>query len=208
MRGKMKLLFLDTETTGLDVRRHEVWEVGAIIRDYHEDGTPYSDIELHWFLPVNLDKADLIALNIGRYFERHPWGKFEKQKTSMDVANETVFAREFMQFSMGAHIVGAVPNFDTEFLAPILYRNNCIPAWHYHLVCCENLAAGYLKMEPPWKSDEIFGKLGIDKEKYERHTALGDARMVRDVYDIVMGRKDEEVSSSSDDEPTAIDTGF
>jgi hypothetical protein len=181
-------MFCDVETTGLDVRRHECWEVGAIVRTFSEgvDDKDYEDVEHHWFLPINLDKADLIALNIGRYFERHPWGAFATAKTSKDVANETAFAREFMQLSMGAHIVGAVPNFDTEFLKPILYRNNCIPAWHYHLICVENLVAGRLGIHPPWKSSDLSDLMGIKVNEEDKHTALGDARWARDMYDAVM----------------------
>jgi len=178
-----KLVFLDTETSGLDVRLHEVWEVGAIVRCEDEE-TQSVDQEYHWFLPINLDKADLIALHIGKYFERHPYRdpKIEYSK----VANETVFAREFMNLTLGAHIVGAVPNFDTEFIKPILYRNNCIPAWHYHLVDIEALAAGHLHLPPPWKSDTVFEAMGYKIIEEDRHTALGDARVVRDIYDLVM----------------------
>lgn len=186
-----KLLFLDTETTGLDLERHEVWEVGAILREDDKE-----DVEYHWFLHVSLTRADPIALDIGRFWERHPsalakTGQKELKETALQVDNESAFAHEFFKLSYKAHIVGAVPDFDCYRIAPILRRNGCLPMWHYHLVCCENLAAGHLRMQPPWKSDEIFGKLGIDKEKYERHTALGDARMVRDVYDLVMGGTNE-----------------
>lgn len=181
-----KLLFLDTETTGLDIERHQVWEVGAILREEGKD-----DVEHHWFLHVSIPRADPIALDIGKFWDRHPFGishsSVEKKKApALEVANESAFAHEFFKLSYRAHIVGAVPDFDAYRLASILRSNGLIPMWHYHLVCCENLAAGHLRMQPPWKSDEIFGKLGIDKEKYERHTALGDARMCRDVYDVVM----------------------
>jgi DNA polymerase III epsilon subunit-like protein len=183
-------LFVDCETTGLDPDRNEVWEVAAIVRDT-ETGTKlnngkitYDDIEHHWFLYVNLEKADLIALNIGRYFERHPT-MLDRSKPD-DVTNDTSFAREFFRLSIGAHIIGSVPDFDTRFLSKILRRNNLIPAWHYHLVCAENLAAGALQMEPPWKSDDLAEQLGYKRNKEDRHTALGDAREVRDWYDLVM----------------------
>ncbi len=190
----MRLIFCDCETTGLDSDRHEVWEVGAIVREWKppeiEGAGTWEEKEYHWFLYVNLDKADLIALNIGRYFERHPTMLAKSKPT--DITNGTAFAREFFKLSIGAHIVGAVPDFDTRFLSRILKRNNLLEAWHYHLVCVENLAAGKLGIEPPWKSDEIFEKLGIDTstEEYQKgkHTALGDARVVRDVYDKIMAK--------------------
>jgi len=179
-----KLIFLDTETTGLDSDRNEVWEVAAIERNFYEDGQQSEDIEYHWFLYVNLEKADLIALNIGRYFERHPTMLTEKHFT--DVANRNSFALEFFKLSIGAHIVGAVPDFDTRFLSKLFKKYSLLPAWHYHLVCVENLAAGKLGMEPPWKSDDIFEQLGYKRNKETQHTAMGDAREVRDIYDLVM----------------------
>jgi len=190
-----RLLFCDCETTGLDSNRNEVWEVAAIVRDPMPDGIKghMPDAEFHWFLHINLEKADLIALNIGHYFERHPVmlkDHGQKEPYVTNVTNDTVFAREFFNLSIGAHIVGAVPDFDTRFLAKILKRNNLLAAWHYHLVCVENLAAGKLGMEPPWKSDEVFAKLGYntDTDEYRlgKHTALGDCRVVRDIYDLVM----------------------
>lgn len=182
-----KLIFLDTETTGLDIDRHQVWEVGAIYRDTE---TPEPDEEYHWFLHVSIPRADPIALDIGKFWDRHPFGisysKTEKKAAALETSNESAFAHEFFKLSYRAHIVGAVPDFDTYRLAPILRSNGLIPAWHYHLVCVENLIAGKLSIQPPWKSDEIFEKLGYTRNIEDRHTALGDAREVRDIYDIVM----------------------
>jgi hypothetical protein len=68
----MSLAFIDTETTGLDPDRHEIWEIALIVDDQ----------EYQWFLPVDLGKADPIALNIGRFHERYrsttivPSGKY------------------------------------------------------------------------------------------------------------------------------------
>ncbi len=45
--GTADLAFVDTECTGLDPDRHEIWEVGLIV----------DDEEHSWFLPVDLAKA-------------------------------------------------------------------------------------------------------------------------------------------------------
>lgn len=86
-----KLAIIDTETTGLDPDRHEIWEVALIVRETldvepgvlveYADGEVVGrteipnpprvvDTEYVWQLPVDLAKADLIALNIGRFHER------------------------------------------------------------------------------------------------------------------------------------------
>jgi hypothetical protein len=40
---------------------------------------------------------------------------------------------------------------------------------------------------PPWDSEVLSRAVGVDPNAYERHTALGDARWARDIYDAVTG---------------------
>jgi hypothetical protein len=53
------------------------------------------------------------------------------------------------------------------------------------------LAAGKLGIPPPWDSNELAARahaeLSDDPLEVERHTALGDARWCRAIYDAVMG---------------------
>jgi hypothetical protein len=68
--------------------------------------------------------------------------------------------------------------------------NGICPSWHYHLVDVETLAAGALRMAPPWDFDKLLGEVGLTYDEADRHTALGDARMVRDLYDAVLRGSD------------------
>jgi len=181
------LAFVDVETTGLDPFHHEIWEVALILRD-HES----IDIERTWQLPVDLGKADPIALNIGRFHQRRS-----------DLGGLTaidVFAREFANLTVGAHLVGAVVSFDEERLRRLLRRNQQCQMWHYHLVDVEALAAGALAADdelaslaaPPWDSHLLSTALAVDPERFDRHTALGDARWARAIYDAVMVGAEEE----------------
>jgi hypothetical protein len=195
-----RLAFADTETTGLDPDHHEVWDVGLILRD--ESG---SEEEFEWRLPVDLSRADAFALGIGRFHERHrqghEWGYGSDCPPPSTGLPE--FAAKFAKLTRGAHLVGAVISFDEERLRKILKVNGALPEWHYHLVDVEALAAGYLAgheacrrqqelvpfahdAEPPWKSVVLAETLGLDMKTYEVHTALGDARWARDLYDAVM----------------------
>jgi hypothetical protein len=45
------------------------------------------------------------------------------------------------------------------------------------------------RLAPPWNSNDLSRGLGIDPDAYERHTALGDARWVRDQYDAMMAAR-------------------
>jgi DNA polymerase III epsilon subunit-like protein len=100
----------------------------------------------------------------------------------------------------GATIVGAVPNFDVERLDNLCKRYGYRMFNHYHLVDVENLVAGKSGLQPPWRSDDLFATVGIDSfaDEYQKgkHTALGDARVVRDVYDKVMAKSDSRSNSS------------
>jgi hypothetical protein len=186
-----KLLFCDTETTSLSYETGEVWEVAAIVRET-EDG-PGNDTEYHWFLPVgDLKKADPFALNIGKFWERHPMALYyqDNKHNGWDgVTDLSTFAHDFWKLSKGANFVANVPDFDSWRISKIIQKNTSLfPMWHYHLVCCENLAAGKLGMEPPWKSDDVFEALGYKRNKETQHTAMGDAREVRDIYDLIMAK--------------------
>jgi hypothetical protein len=95
----------------------------------------------------------------------------------------------------GAHVVGAVPSFDTERLAKLMRRAGITPSWHYHLIDVENLAVGWLAARGetpslPWRSDVLSKAVGVDPGNYARHTAMGDVQWVRDQYDAMMHRED------------------
>jgi hypothetical protein len=90
--------------------------------------------------------------------------------------------------------------------------NGVMPSWHYHLQDVETLAVGYLTAlrrfvpespeiagltpgqlatlgDLPWDSEFLSSALGVPVPSGEdRHTAIGDARWARDVYDAVMGK--------------------
>jgi len=185
-----RLCFLDLETTGLEPDRHEVYEIGLIVR---EPGSS-PDLEWRWWLPIDLGRADPNALKIGRFFERRPpqsrtWSgalQWAPDSGKVEQADTWEVAASVMELTAGAHLVGAVPSFDAGFLAPLLRTRGCCPAWHYHLVDVEALAAGLLQAEPPWKSNDLSRKVGIEPDQFDRHTALGDARWAKAIYDAVM----------------------
>lgn len=163
----MSLAFVDTETTGLDPERHEIWEVGLIVHDQ----------EHHWWLPVDLGRADGRALAIGQFHDRYP------DTNVTGFAPLHAFAAEFAELTRGRHLVGAVVSFDEERLRKLLRANRACPEWHYHLVDVEALVAGKLGIAPPWDSNALSAKAGVDPEQFDRHTALGDARWAKALYE-------------------------
>lgn len=177
------LAFVDTETTGLDPERHEIWEVGLILRQPDLAETVYE-----WQLPVDVGRADPIALNIGHFYERYTLDNEHPDLWKPTVREELLrsFAAEFARLTAGAHLVGAVVSFDAQRLDRLLRRYGACPTWHYHLVDVEALAAGRLRRPPPWKSDDLSDLVGVATDAYAKHEALGDAYWARDLYDATL----------------------
>ena len=175
-----EVVFIDTETTGLDPDRHEIWDIALV---YEEDGVWK---EYQAFLPVDLGKADFRALSIGHFYERYP---NTRQSTRPPVDGYTPFPHalpEIEKLTRGKHLAGAVVSFDEERLRKLFQRQGYCPGWHYHLIDVESLAAGKLGYYPPWKSETLSETLGIDPDNFERHTASGDAWWAKAIYDKVM----------------------
>lgn len=215
------LCFLDTECDGVHPGR-KVWEVAMIRRDDHGAD------EASFFVEIDLSTADPFGLKVGRYYERHPLGRYlagprhdlsyprERYDTDSDnddgddgYVSQSLAALRVAQWTHGAHIVGAVPNFDTEVLAALLRGDELTPAWHYHLIDVETLAVGWLRARAselddrgqahaaedveavltlPWDSEALSRACGVEPASdEERHTALGDARHAMRLYDAITG---------------------
>lgn len=130
------------------------------------------------------------------------------------IAPSAQWCRVFRDLTAGSHLCGAVPSFDEERLRRLLNRNGVLHRWHYHLVDVEALAAGYIAAKcegeaadgtrgtvpeirpdgsinhidgrPPWKSESLSRAVGVNPDDFDRHTALGDARWAKAIYEAVM----------------------
>lgn len=191
-----KYVFADTETTGLDPDRCEIWEIGAILR---EEGQP--DKEYAWQIRPTLNGAEPTGLRIGRYYQRslvtraQPGEAWKLRHPNNDPGdgerdpsrwtNAAIVAADLALILDGAFLVGAVPWFDERFLQRFLAQHNQTATNHYHLVDVETLAAGALGLKPKWDFDSVLDAFGLKYDEADRHTALGDARMARDLFDAV-----------------------
>jgi hypothetical protein len=180
------LVFMDTETTGLSLD-DDVWEFAAIRRE--ADG---SESEHHLFIEHDSEKCSRLPESFRADHER----RYDKGAAVSPLKAALTISGLFTD---RPHVVGAVPNFDTERLALLLARFDLAAGWHYHLIDVENLAVGYLAgrrsmskagvVVPtlPWDSDDLSAACGITPPTDERHTAMGDVRWAMALYDAVTG---------------------
>lgn len=124
-------IFLDTETTGLSLD-DDIWEIAAVRRE--PDGT---ETEHHQFVEHDRQKCARLPESFRL--------DHEKRYDDLAAISPKGAARWFAALTRdGPHIVGAVPNFDTERLAILCARFGLAARHHYHLIDVENLAVGWL----------------------------------------------------------------
>lgn len=162
----MHIVVVDTETNGLDVRRHvavEVawWDLATGERGEFVPRHNVSDV---------LANGDIEALRINRYIDRlataeQDWGG--------------IGAFRLAEVLHGQRLAGCNPAFDAEFLTKMFdeYEDRELvgpPAWHHRKFDLSSYAAGVLGLDPvdlPGQAT-VCELLGI--ENHAPHTAAGD----------------------------------
>lgn len=177
--SEQPLVWLDTETTGLDPETERVFEVAIIEADGYETVfhlKPEDDV---------VARMHPKALEVNRYHERTSdpewvWSDFDD-------------ALEAMRRRLdGKHIVGAVPDFDARHLTATYKRAGLEPPrWHYHLIDVEALAVGYLAAKGipfslPWDSDDLSRAVGVEPDTHT-HEAMADARWAKRLWEAITG---------------------
>ncbi|GAA3956989.1 hypothetical protein GCM10023085_44430 [Actinomadura viridis] len=188
----VRLAFTDCETTGLrpDLG-HGIWELAVIIR-HPADGW---DEEHVWQIRPDLKTADAKALEINDFHRRFLvpdgaealWFPYDRREPVTQTAREA--ATQIQGLLEDRYLVGAVPAFDTAMITRLLLSHRLEPRWKHRLVCVENLVAGAVGQPVPQGLWKAAVAVGVPVDPAVRHTALGDARLARDVYDAVLGHE-------------------
>jgi DNA polymerase III epsilon subunit-like protein len=172
-QGRTRFVFMDTEATGLDHRRHELTEVSWVVR--FEDGR---EEERQFFPEHTTDGADADALELTRYEDRIA----PQRRTS---ASEWLTL--FLEDARDAVLVGAVPDFDAKHLERMCRKVGLEPTWDHHLLDVETLALPFIAPGPeaPRSLAKTCAALGIPHDKDQAHGALYDAQQAMRVFDRV-----------------------
>lgn len=191
------MVIMDTETTGLSLD-DDIWEFAALRRERNGRETTH-----HFFLRHDTAKC----LRLPEPFLTDHQARFPTSDTPewhTDVLSQPDAADYLARyvFTDRPHVVGAVPNFDTERVALLLRAHGHEPGWHYHLIDVENLAVGYLAglraagagenghdaelPALPWNSDDLSRAVGVEPPTTARHTAMGDVLWAAALYDAIM----------------------
>ena len=171
---KHNFAFLDIETTGLNLLKHEIIEIGCVITNSELE--VIEEIELK-IKPENISDADPVALKVNHYNEED-W----KSALSLEKALN-VFCKKVKNCIMVGHNV----SFDAGFLEYAFNKNKIINTMHYHKLDTVSVAWAKLHNDPDFERLSLHELcLRFDIKNERAHSALPDARATFELYKKLM----------------------
>lgn len=171
---KQNLAFIDIETTGLDVIKHEIIEIGCILT------TPELEIIEEFELkikPERIEDADPTSLKINHY-DKAEWVFAYTLEQAMKTFSKKV---------EDCVMVGQNVAFDSGFLEHAFSKTKIQNSLHYHKLDTISIAWAKLHREKDvnhFSLRELCLRFGIKNER--SHTALSDARATFLLYKKLM----------------------
>jgi len=170
-----KLLFVDLETTGLDLEKHEIIEVGCLV----VDGKSLEIIgEYHAKVkPEHIETASKAGLEVSGYSER----KWKDARPTKEVL------REVVKLAPGAMIAGWKVDFDWWFLITNFKKFRIKHKFDYHLIDLISVAYEHLRSQKKPKIlslRNVARNLGI--KVAEQHSAMTDVKAAYKIFKKLM----------------------
>lgn len=167
---KQNLAFIDLETTGLNLFKHEIIEIGCIVT------TPELEVIEEFELkvkPERIEDADPISLKVNRY-DPENWTEAVSLKEALKIVSEK---------TVDCIMVGQNVSFDSGFLESAFAKANITNTMHYHKLDTISIAWAKFHKDKDinhFSLRELCMRFGIKNEK--SHTALSDARATYELY--------------------------
>lgn len=171
---KHNLAFIDIETTGLNLIKHEIIEIGCVLT------TPKLEVLEEFELkikPERIENADKVSLKVSHY-DPSSWESAYSLEKAMKIFCEKV---------KDCIMVGQNVAFDSGFLEYAFNKINIVNNMHYHKLDTISVAWAKLHKEPDlehFSLREMCVRFGIKNER--PHTALSDARATFELYKKLM----------------------
>jgi DNA polymerase III epsilon subunit family exonuclease len=171
---KHNFAFIDIETTGLNVLKHEIIEFGCVL------STPGGDLIEEFELkikPEHIEDADPVSLKVNHYDVKDWEGALGLEEAIKIITEKT----------KDCIMVGHNVSFDSLFLEYAFAKMQIANTMHYHKLDTISMAWAKLHNEPDvehFSLREMCLRFGIKNER--AHTALSDARATFELYKKLM----------------------
>lgn len=171
---KHNFAFIDIETTGLSLTKHEIIEIGCVLT------TPAFQVIEEFELkikPERIKDADPVSLKISHY-DPALWKSAYTLGKAMKIFSKKV---------KDSIMVGQNVAFDSGFLEHAFFKTGIVNSMHYHKLDTISIAWAKLYKEPDlehFSLRELCLRFGIKNEG--SHTGLGDARATFELYKKLM----------------------
>jgi DNA polymerase III epsilon subunit-like protein len=171
---KHNFAFIDIETTGLDVAKHEIIEIGCVLT------TPslqlLEELELK-IKPESIENADQVALKINHY-DSENWKQALTLREAMEILAEK---------TKDAIMVGQNVSFDFNFLEHAFSKLGVKNNMHYHKLDTISIAWAKLHNDVDFEHFSLHEMcLRFSIVNKNPHTALSDARATFELYKKLM----------------------
>jgi DNA polymerase-3 subunit epsilon len=164
-----RLVFLDTETTGLDPKLgHRIIEVAAV----EAMGRELTGKQLHWYLDPEreIDPGATAVHGLS-------WDDLRGKPKFATIADE------MLRFMVGARVIIHNAPFDVAFIDQELARLRQPPIARREVTITDSLLLAREKFPGKRNSlDALCDRLGVDNSHRNLHGALLDARLLAEVY--------------------------
>lgn len=171
---KHNFAFIDIETTGLNLLKNEIIEIGCVLTTPNLEVIEEFELKIK---PERIEDADSVALKVNHYNEKD-WESALDYKEAINI-----FLDKVKECIMVGHNVA----FDSGFLEYYFNKLGVMNTLHYHKLDTVSIAWAKLHNDPDlerFSLHEMCVHFGIENKN--PHSGLGDARATYELYKKLM----------------------